>query len=248
MTNPENVGRERSSDREGQPLGGRRGEPAGRLAAADAAARTDGGPGGTQGLGAQLSGATGAAKEKAQELAGEAKQQVTEGIQSALHRRKVRAAESLGSVAESLRHSGERLRGEHDGAGQLFERAGGQMERFSAYLQDREVDEIVVDVERLARRQPALFLGGAFAFGLLGARFLKSSRRGSPEQRDPAHPASVGSPGRPDGRSASGESGLERPGGQSGYGITPGGMYPERDVTGGALGATREIGRRHEEE
>ena len=36
------------------------------------------------------------------------------------------------------------------------------------------------DAQRLARRQPALFVGGAFALGLLGARFLKSS---SPEHR-----------------------------------------------------------------
>jgi hypothetical protein len=33
----------------------------------------------------------------------------------------------------------------------------------------------VSEAEDFARRQPALFLGGAFALGLLGARFLKSS-------------------------------------------------------------------------
>ncbi len=31
------------------------------------------------------------------------------------------------------------------------------------------------DLERLARRQPAIVLGAAFAFGLIGARFFKSS-------------------------------------------------------------------------
>jgi len=34
----------------------------------------------------------------------------------------------------------------------------------------------VDDAERLAHRQPALFVGGAFALGLLAARFLKSSK------------------------------------------------------------------------
>ena len=34
---------------------------------------------------------------------------------------------------------------------------------------------MVTQVEQYARRQPAIFLGGAFALGLLGARFLKSS-------------------------------------------------------------------------
>ena len=33
------------------------------------------------------------------------------------------------------------------------------------------------DLENLARRQPALMLGGALVLGLIGARFLKSSQR-----------------------------------------------------------------------
>jgi hypothetical protein len=33
------------------------------------------------------------------------------------------------------------------------------------------------DLENLARRQPALVLGGALLLGLMGARFLKSSQR-----------------------------------------------------------------------
>jgi hypothetical protein len=34
---------------------------------------------------------------------------------------------------------------------------------------------MIQEVERFARRQPALFLGGAFTLGLIAARFLKSS-------------------------------------------------------------------------
>jgi hypothetical protein len=33
------------------------------------------------------------------------------------------------------------------------------------------------DLENLARRQPALMIGGALLLGLIGARFLKSSER-----------------------------------------------------------------------
>ena len=33
------------------------------------------------------------------------------------------------------------------------------------------------DLENLARRQPALMIGGALVLGLIGARFLKSSER-----------------------------------------------------------------------
>jgi hypothetical protein len=37
----------------------------------------------------------------------------------------------------------------------------------------------VEDVQRFGRRQPALFIGLSLGAGLLGARFLKSSGRGS---------------------------------------------------------------------
>jgi len=40
----------------------------------------------------------------------------------------------------------------------------------------------------VGRREPALFLGGAFALGLLGARFLKSSRKGEQTYRAPHTP------------------------------------------------------------
>ena len=42
-------------------------------------------------------------------------------------------------------------------------------------MREKDVQAIVRDVERYAREQPALFLGGAFVLGLLGARFLKST-------------------------------------------------------------------------
>ena len=42
-------------------------------------------------------------------------------------------------------------------------------------IRNRDVGELVNEVQRFARRQPALFVGSAFAIGVIGARFLKSS-------------------------------------------------------------------------
>jgi hypothetical protein len=53
--------------------------------------------------------------------------------------------------------------------------AADQMRHFSDQLRQKDVRELLSDVERFAQRQPTVFLGGAFALGLLGARFLKSS-------------------------------------------------------------------------
>jgi hypothetical protein len=58
---------------------------------------------------------------------------------------------------------------------QYANQAADQIERFSHYLQERDVDQLLGEAQRFARRQPTLFLGGAFALGLLAARFLKSS-------------------------------------------------------------------------
>jgi hypothetical protein len=41
------------------------------------------------------------------------------------------------------------------------------------------VTQLVGQLQHLARREPALFVGGAFALGLIGARFFKSSTRSS---------------------------------------------------------------------
>jgi hypothetical protein len=122
------------------------------------------------------------AKEKAQQLANQAQQQAGQKVESGLHRGKAQAAETLGGVAQSLRQSSQQLRDRNQGAGQYVERAAQQTQRLSEYLQNTDVNQIIDRAEDAARRQPALFLGGAFALGLLGARFLKSSRRGEGQQ------------------------------------------------------------------
>ena len=92
---------------------------------------------------------------------------------------KTRATEALGSVAAALRQSSQPLRDNNqamlaDYAG----RAADQLEQFSARFRDRDLTELMDDMNRFARRQPALFVGAAFAAGVLAARFLKSSPEG----------------------------------------------------------------------
>ena len=52
----------------------------------------------------------------------------------------------------------------------------------------RDLTELMDDVNRFARRQPALFVGAAFAAGALAARFLKSSPDGERRFRSSAAP------------------------------------------------------------
>jgi len=116
------------------------------------------------------------AKSKAQQLVSTATDRATSQITSRLDDQKLRAADTLSGVAENLRNTSRQFEGMPDGLTQYIDQAADRVEDVARYLHDREVAEIVDQVEELARRQPAVFLGGAFALGILGARFLKSSR------------------------------------------------------------------------
>ena len=118
------------------------------------------------------------ATEGAREVASQAQSQA----RTRLEQGKQEAATTLSSVASTLLQSGMQLRdGEQGMAGEYVERAARQIERAANYVQNADLRQMVNEVEDFARRRPAVFVGSAFAAGLLAARFLKSSR--SAEQR-----------------------------------------------------------------
>jgi len=113
-------------------------------------------------------------------IAGAASQAGTKVV-SGVNTQKARAADGLGCVAQALRQSGEQLRSNDSGTSvhQYISTAADRVDRFSDYLRRSSVSDMMNQVEDFARRQPAVFIGGAMMLGLLGARFLKSSNRGS---------------------------------------------------------------------
>ena len=124
-------------------------------------------------------------REQAAELGRQAgrgaRQAATEAqvhAESRFDRGRHEAAHTLASVATRLRESGTNLRGAdaQDFAGEYVQRAAEQIERAAKYVQDADVREVVDQVEDFARRRPAVFIGAAFACGILAARYLKSSR------------------------------------------------------------------------
>jgi len=79
-------------------------------------------------------------------------------------------------VQSALRETAHQLRGQGQGPiAQYADKASEQVERFSGYLRETDVEEIVEEVRGVARRRPALFLGGAATLGFFATRFLKSS-------------------------------------------------------------------------
>ncbi|MBW3630959.1 MAG: hypothetical protein KY464_16925 [Gemmatimonadetes bacterium] len=116
------------------------------------------------------------AREKAQRLVSTAQERAAEQVQVRFDAQKQRAADSLSSVAETLRNTTQNFQTGQDGIGRYINEAADRVDNLAHYLHDRELNEIVDQVEEFARRQPVAFLGGAFALGVLGARFLKSSQ------------------------------------------------------------------------
>jgi hypothetical protein len=114
--------------------------------------------------------------QQAQQKAGQVADQARQQVVSQLADQKERAASGLGSVAQALRDTGQQLRTrEQEPLAQYAEGAADMVERFSGYLNQRDIHQLMYEVETAARRQPAVFIGGAFLLGFAAARFLKSS-------------------------------------------------------------------------
>lgn len=116
---------------------------------------------------------------RVQEQAGPMVEQAEERTKGMLDAQKNRAAGELGGVAEALHTTADQLRQKDRGAvAEYADRAASSIESFSGQLRNKSVDELLNDARNVARRNPQLFLGGAFALGVFVSRFLKAS---SPE-------------------------------------------------------------------
>lgn len=100
---------------------------------------------------------------------------------SSMNRQKNEAANEIQKVAGAVRQFGDQLGGQDQGpiaryAAEYGRKAADGLERLTKYLRQNDSKALVREIESLGRRQPALFIGGAFLLGLVGARFLKSSK------------------------------------------------------------------------
>jgi hypothetical protein len=128
--------------------------------------------------------ATKLAKEQVTKL-GTAAEELASGaasqLQGAVHQQRATGANFIGSIAAAT----ERAAGEFDTAmpqaAQYIRQASEQIQSVADVVRERDMRELVGEVENFARRQPTLFFGGAMILGFAALRFLKSSapRQGS---------------------------------------------------------------------
>jgi hypothetical protein len=117
-------------------------------------------------------------------------QQARDRARSSLGESKGQFADQFGTIADALRRTTEHLRSEdQERIAGITDTVARQVDQVANYLRSKDAMAMRADLENLARRQPALVLGGALILGLVGARFLKSSQR---ERRYRGEPQSYG--------------------------------------------------------
>lgn len=105
-------------------------------------------------------------KDKTNDVLSEQRSNLTSGIKD--------VAGSIRKVAENLEDANQ-----SSNVGKLTVQYGTNfahsLEKFSNYIERSNLKDLARDVETFARRQPTLFVAGAFALGLITARFLKTA-------------------------------------------------------------------------
>jgi len=111
----------------------------------------------------------------AKELASDVVDRAKEIASDQVSERREKSAGEIGKLANALHHTSEEL-GDTIAA-PYVDKAADMLDRLAGSVRDASIRDAVGATERFARREPLLFLGGAFVIGLLAARFLKSSER-----------------------------------------------------------------------
>jgi len=121
----------------------------------------------------------GQAQDQAMKLVDTARQQAT----SQISMQQQRLAGTLNTVATALHDASREMRNQDEGPiAEYVDTAANQVEQFANMLRDQDLEQLMTATAQFARRQPALFLGAAFALGFAATRFIKSSTPSSSRQ------------------------------------------------------------------
>jgi hypothetical protein len=119
------------------------------------------------------------ATQSAGQLAGRA---TDIGIQQADRGREM-AAEGIDKVARTVRRVSTDMQADQPQIANAALTAADQAEKVAQYLRETDARQMISNVEDLARRQPLLFLGGAFVLGVVASRFVKAAGGVSTDER-----------------------------------------------------------------
>jgi ElaB/YqjD/DUF883 family membrane-anchored ribosome-binding protein len=144
----------------------------------------------------QQGGAPANARESAEQLRERAVERV-ETMKEKAASGKERLSERVRRVGSAIHSAGDQIRGEDETWARYVDRVSDRFERAAEYVRRTDPQQAMRDAERFARREPALFFGGAFVLGLAAGRLFKAS--GRYEQREEQRPYRGETPAYPEG-------------------------------------------------
>lgn len=114
--------------------------------------------------------------QQMQEKASEAKQNTRERVRQEIDTRSSRTGEQMTKTGSALRQTAQQLRGDRqEQQAKVLEAVADRTERVGRYLNQTEGEQILRDVERMARQRPWVVAGAGTVLGFLAARFTKAS-------------------------------------------------------------------------
>ena len=96
-------------------------------------------------------------------------------VQQTVNEQKSAGADYIGNIAQAIHRAAGEFEGDVPQAAQYIRKAAGQIEIVANAVRNRDVRDLVGEVEQFARRQPTLFFGGAMMLGFAAIRFLKTT-------------------------------------------------------------------------
>ena len=118
------------------------------------------------------------AGQEADEIKAAAKEvlaDATDRVGSAVRQQKTAGADYIETVARAIERAAGEFEPDVPQAAKYIRQAGSQLSDLATAVRQRDARELVAEVEGFARRQPALFFGGAMLAGFAAIRFLKSA-------------------------------------------------------------------------
>ena len=122
--------------------------------------------------------ATDAVKAQAGQLTEQAKEVASdagEKLRATVTEQKAAGADYVGNVANIIRRTAYEFDSEIPQAGHYIRKAAAQLDNVSDAMRNKDMSQIVGNVQDFARKQPTAFFGAAVLLGFAAVRFLKSA-------------------------------------------------------------------------
>jgi hypothetical protein len=100
---------------------------------------------------------------------------VSDKVSQTFQEQKGAGADYLRGIAGAVRRAAGEVEAEIPPAARVMRTAADGVEDFAASVREKNAQEILSEVQDFARKQPALFFGGAMLLGFAALRFLKSA-------------------------------------------------------------------------